>query len=445
MGRKLQLAVKVSLGVGVCATVLFAVEYAALWCGMSWTSAGTQEARQRSHTERLAVFDEVWATIDREYYDPTFRGLDWGAVRERYRPRVAAAADDASFLGMIESMLSELRDAHTRYSPPQTSPGGAPQPRGRFEVSLGWAEGVVIIASVEPGSEAARSGVRPGMVLAAVNGEPTARLFSLIRSEYAGSSSERAMTGVLLGALLYGGFLGPERTLRLEGYDSGVFEVKLRRREGIAGTAPPEVSSRRLPGEIGYVKLNSWSAGVGASFRRELAGLRDTAGLVIDLRGNSGGSRDELIEVASNFFVAPVNCGVNRSRSGEVTSYNTFKVAEPYLQPLAILVDAEAASASEWFAAVMQEHGRALVFGRQTCGCVLNQTTRRIKGGGELSWSYRLTLSPKGRVLEGDGVVPDETVPLLIADVREGRDADLDRAVAKLRRRARQIPAPQAK
>lgn len=439
MSRHLQTASKALLGAGLCVATLLVVVCVALWQRVPLlTDYATQAAPQQGSAQRLAVFDDIWSTIDREYYDPNFRGLDWGAVRSRYRPRVAAAEDDAAFLGLVESMLSELRDAHTRYDPPDDDAGGTPEPRGKFDVSLGWAEGRVIIASVEPGSGAARGGVKPGMTLLAVNGEPTERLFSLIRSEYAGSSTERAMSGVLLSALLYGGFLGPDRTLRLASPGAGTLEVKLERSER---PAPPVVSARRLADGTGYVELRSWSDGVGAKFGRELARLRDTTGLVIDLRGNVGGSRDELIEVASNFFTEPVSCGANRSRSGEITSYTTSKVAEPYLRPVAILVDAESASASELFAAVMQEHGRALVIGRQTCGCVLNQTTRRVIGGGELSWSYRLVLSPKGRVLEGEGVKPDEAVPLLIADVRAGRDADLRQAVAQLKRRTRQAPS----
>jgi len=98
-----------------------------------------------------------------------------------------------------------------------------------------------------------------------------------------------------------------------------------------------------------------------------------------------------------------------------------------------ILVDEGSASASETFSQFMQESGRAQIIGRQTCGCVLNSYSKRTKDGGTLRYSARVYVSPKGRVLEGTGVMPDETVALTIADLQRGRDAALERAENVLR------------
>ena len=81
----------------------------------------------------------------------------------------------------------------------------------------------------------------------------------------------------------------------------------------------------------------------------------------------------------------------------------------------------------------MQEQARARVIGRQTCGCVLNQASKSVQGGGTLRWSARLYQSPRGRVLEGPGITPDEAVDLRILDLRRGRDAALEAAERSLR------------
>src|ERR671931_539692 len=71
-----------------------------------------------THPEtRLVVFDEVWQSVRDYFYDPTLRHLDWAAVRERYRPLVAAAADEER-AAVINRMLDELAASHTRYYTP---------------------------------------------------------------------------------------------------------------------------------------------------------------------------------------------------------------------------------------------------------------------------------------------------------------------------------------
>src|SRR5262245_29480510 len=66
---------------------------------------------------RLTVFDEVWQRVRDYFYDPTLRHLDWTAMREKYRPLVAAASDEERS-AVINRMLDELAASHTRYYTP---------------------------------------------------------------------------------------------------------------------------------------------------------------------------------------------------------------------------------------------------------------------------------------------------------------------------------------
>ncbi len=107
--------------------------------------------------------------------------------------------------------------------------------------------------------------------------------------------------------------------------------------------------------------------------------------------------------------------------------------AQIYSGPVVILVSEYSASATEVFAAGMQDSGRARLVGSQSCGCVLGITHDRVmKGGGVLEISEVLWFSPKDRKLEGEGVIPDRVAMTTIASLQEKRDPALDEGVRVL-------------
>src|SRR5262245_15935590 len=61
----------------------------------------------------IAVFDEVWRLVDRNFYDPEFRGQDWVELRDKYRPLALAAPDADAQAAIIDEMLAKLGASHT--------------------------------------------------------------------------------------------------------------------------------------------------------------------------------------------------------------------------------------------------------------------------------------------------------------------------------------------
>ena len=189
-------------------------------CGISKKTESTIVAADvpasLSRQERIEIFEDVWKTINEQYYDSSFHGVNWQETHNRYRPRVETAENDVEFYRLFEEMLAVLRDAHTVFRHPQADVGNNINPPGSVGISLGEVEGKTAITAVEPDSDAARAGVRPGMILLKVNGKLIEELFAEIRARFAGSSTEQAMKGVMHSALLYGGFLGASRTFGVE-------------------------------------------------------------------------------------------------------------------------------------------------------------------------------------------------------------------------------------
>ena len=170
---------------------------------------------------------------------------------------------------------------------------------------------------------------------------------------------------------------------------------------------------------------------------------------MIDLRRNGGGDLSVLLPIAGYFFDKKTLFAKDATRSGKPLSQyaGIFRlplelyVGRPgdqiYSGPVVILVDARSASSSEVFAAGMQDSQRARIVGSRTCGCVLGIAKPRVmKGGGVLEMSEVLWFSPKGRKLEGEGIVPDEVVAPTAADLEQKRDPVIAEAEKTLRQMA---------
>jgi carboxyl-terminal processing protease len=393
-----------------------------------------------SARQRLKLFDQVWQMVNERYYDPAFNGVDWKTLRARYRPRVAAAISDDHFYGLLKEMTGQLHDAHTRFRSPQERERSDKSQASTPGIAVGELDGSPVVITVDPASDAARAGVEPAMVVATVDGVPFAERLEQVREEVGTSSSKRATALISYHRILTG---EPESTVRLGliRADGTTLDVSLTRH--IVPLAPP-VMTRELPSGYLYLKFGMFDEGAAREFKDALARAKDAPGIVIDLRGNPGGDLQTVLRVADGFFAKKVSFGKVISRSGKAPSLmlrilgvpSDLEVGHPggqiYSGPVVILVNEGSGSDAELFSAGMQENGRAIVVGRQTCGCVLASVAHRVKGGGELDISEFNILTAKGNRLEGTGVIPDIPVRLTREDLRRHYDATLRQAVAFL-------------
>lgn len=421
----------------------FALAFASLVSAGARSLARADAATQRASTnslsakERAEMFDVVWKTINDKYYDPSFNGVDWNAVRERYRPRVEQAAGDEEFYDLLNQMAGELRDAHTRVRSPLQNQNRKKQQATSAGLLLFEVEGSTVVFDVTPDSDASRAGVTAGMVVRTIDGRAVEESLASARREVGTSSSERAAR-LLTYLRLVAGEPGSTLRLGLTRADGAPLEVELTR---ATVSAAPRLDARLLPSGHAYVRFNHFRAPVAKQLKEALSKFRDAPGLILDLRSNGGGDAREGLKVAGYFFdektqVARVVTRTGKSPSalfGLVSLPKEIQAGEKggqlYARPVVILVNEGTGSTSELIANALQEHGRAYVIGAQSCGCVLGVLDHReLKGGGDLAISEIGFVTPDGRRLEGEGVKPNKSVNVTLRDLQAGRDAALEAA-----------------
>src|SRR5271168_2053951 len=94
---------------------------AAAALGGAWPASAQMKNQPDAPSDEtgLAAFDEVWETVRDRFYDPRLHGLDWHAVRARYRPQAESARSRDETAAVVNAMLAELKASHTRYYTPE--------------------------------------------------------------------------------------------------------------------------------------------------------------------------------------------------------------------------------------------------------------------------------------------------------------------------------------
>ena len=166
-----------------------------------------------------------------------------------------------------------------------------------------------------------------------------------------------------------------------------------------------------LDGNIGYIRIENFHAGVADQFQQVLDGLlADGAqSLVLDVRHNGGGRVKEMSEMLDPLLPEGTIMTL-RTKSGSETVYESD--AEMIDQPIVVLVDDQSISAAEFFAAALQEYDRATLVGTHTTGKGRAQQTFELSDGSALNLSVEEYFTPEGNNLAGVGIAPDVEVAL---------------------------------
>jgi carboxyl-terminal processing protease len=380
------------------------------------------------------MLDDVRDDIVKNYFDSTYGGVDLKAVFDSARTRIERADRLEQVLGAIAQFTLELNDSHTAFIPPKLV----------YAAEYGWDMRFVgdtcRILSVKPGSDADAKGMRAGDALLAVSGIPLTRR-NLWQLRY-------AINGIQPRSGLRVSLQSPRGTPREVNIAAKVVE----RRRIVDPSSSFDLWELIREGENAWENHAPRDIEVGdrvvvsrpyqfygyTSWIDDLMKTARTREIVLDLRGNLGGSVNTLLRLIGQFYEKDLVVGteLGRDKPQQVIAKGAGK--DRYQGLLVVLVDAESASASEVFARTVQLTGRGKVFGDRTAGAVRKSTGHFHTIGTQMIVLYGSSVTiadlvmPDGGKLENAGVIPDEVVLPTGEDIAAGRDPVLARALAFL-------------
>ena len=433
----------------------------------------TQARKDPARERREKTFQLVWQTVKNEHFDPTLGGVNWDAVRVRYAPRVSRVSSDQELHYLLQTMLNELPQSHFTIVPPERIPrikagrkraGKAGTKEGEtldllddeeenesdndvatqmlngIGIDVRILDGRVVITRVVANGPAARAGLRPGFIIKGVDDVP----FDGLSVYETGKEALQPMIHMTLREEILVDYLGgqPGTEVRLRYVDEQNQEreaiIKRERLSGslssAMGNLPPfytEFETKRLAGEIGYLRFSTFTPQVAEKICGALKSMRDAPGIVIDLRGNPGGA----MALASGVVGLLVNraglIGVIRTRKGALP-LAAYPQRSSYKGPVVVIIDRLSASTSEVFAAALQETGRATIVGERSAGMVLGADIIKLPTGALFEYARTGFITSQGTTLEGAGITPDVEKKLDRAALLKGQDDQLQEAIRQI-------------
>jgi carboxyl-terminal processing protease len=318
------------------------------------------------------LLDQAWTVITHNYVEPS------------------EANSTLLNEGAVKGMVQALNDPYSAYLSPDEYKASQSQLQGTFtgigaEVGLNGDNQPVILAPIA-NSPAAKAGIRTGDIILAVNGAPTKGL-SLTET-----------------VLLIQGPAGTKVKLLIQHQGETIpVEIDVVR----AQITAPNVTYRMM-GNISYIDITVFSENTNDELNAGLQALdlKDSTGIILDLRDNPGGLVSDVADVASHFIKEGViitmvdNKGDRSSQSAHPNGVFTDL-------PMVVLVNQYTASGSEVLSGALQDYHRATVAGNTTLGKGSYDSFFQLSDGSAIYLTIGRWLTPDGREIEGKGINPD--------------------------------------
>lgn len=296
----------------------------------------------------------------------------------------------------IKGMLSGLDDPYSTYLDKNTS--------SNFDATLaGTYQGVglevyndqdmnIVVSRVFENSSADKAGIQAGDIIKKIDDKDLIKQKTSEFSNYTKKKKDGKFQVVYTHE-------GEEKTAKLE------------RSIIIIQSVSSEVIERNNH-KMGYIQIDIFSATTYSQFKKAVEKLEkeQVEGMVIDLRGNTGGHLTVVSDMLSLFMDKKHVLYQIEDKDKKTKYYSTGKETKDY--PVVVLQNEGSASASELFTAAMKESYGAKVVGTKSYGKGTVQELNTLQDGTQYKFTTKKWLTPKGNWVHKKGITPDVTIEL---------------------------------
>ena len=366
------------------------------------------ELINHDHVSSQKLFDSVWLTVRDNYYDSTLNNQLWVRWKDHYRGKIKTD-EDAKVA--IQTMLESLNDPYSKYMNRQEYADQNTSINSKITgigVNIATISGKIQIINVMEGTPAQNANLQNGDFILAIdgkdiNGLPLADVANLVRGP------ENSMVELTI----------------LRGKDK--FNKKIIRKEIKIKTVKSSMDKN-----IGYIQIMTFIGYTTPNeFLEAIEKTQKADGLILDLRGNTGGLLPNAIFIA-NLFIPEGNLVSIVGRNGykyDIGAQNTeFQIKKPMI----VLVDGASASASEILSGALKDYKVAKLLGTRTYGKGMVQKIIPLPNETGLNLTVAKYLTPNGTDINQKGINPDIEVTFTLNDIRKQNDVQLNTAKSLL-------------
>jgi C-terminal processing protease CtpA/Prc len=408
----------------------FTLAALALGAVLAQRAALAQELSKLDRDNARMILKATREDLVKYYYDPSLRGLDVEAAFTAADTAITQASTHADLFTAIAKPLRALNDSHTFFVPPAWS----------AKLEFGWNIEMIgdacYLVAIQPGSDAEAKGLKPGDRVLFVDGKEPSRA---------------SLQDILVNSRL----LMPRASSLLMVQSPGgdpreiIVRTKVTPQKRVwssqtdIGDLIREIEDRRYLGRHRFHEVDAdlwiWQMPKFNLAPEEVGRLMKKAAkhraMILDLRGNPGGSVETLESMVGGLVEKKVQISEIKSRQ-RVPPVVSKKTSSVFTGTLVVLIDSESGSAAELLARALQLENRAKIIGDRSAGKVMMSRfyQRQVGITNVMSFGSSITLADlimqDGKSLEGAGVTPDEVLLPTADDLASGRDPVMSRAAS---------------
>ena len=398
------------------------------------------------------MFEQSWRVLAEHFYDPKFHGIDWNAVRARYRPLVKHVAMKEDLFVLISLMMGELNSSHMGISGLTATPEKVTADLGLLYDDGFEGPGLKIAEILKRGPADKRGiNLKPGEIIVAVDG--TDLTVNTNISQLLNDKVDKIVTLQVLAAAPSPQPLSPAAGERGRGEGAGSGspsfwrglppDPKARRKVEIQAAGREKVhalmydrwvenNARRVAelskGKLGYIHIPSMDeTGLDRFVRSLYSENFDKEAVVLDVRYNGGGfAHDQVL----NYLGGQEHTIFRQRDGGEGMVLRSFD--RKWTKPLVVLINNRSYSDAEIFPSAIRTLNMGKLVGQPTGGHVIGTSSVQLIDGSTFRIPRTGVFTVKGVNMEKEGVAPDVLVEQLPDELAKGIDAQLDKAVEVL-------------